>query len=1301
MLRSVPRLSSHASLRSLVCLLVCALVACEPSSKGSHGTVRINEAMARNRSVVVADENGMPIIQDWVEVYNPGPGRVALGGYSLSDNPDRPLKFRFPNGTSLGPGEFLVVYIFGRTNCEPSCDVDLEACLTTLDGSFPSDEQIAACDAEYLTCIDSCTPLGLVADFGFGLTDTIFLFSGGGRMLVDQVGVTNPEPNISVGRFPDGTGGYGVLYAGPTPGTPNHPIDIGRLAIDPIIELSTTIPDCGENVEVQFGLELDEDQVDDVKVRLEYVEVEDCGASLPLGGFTSAGVRLVVAQAAALADEARFDINGKALSVSRTLVSFTGVLPGAACGTARRARIVALIDSVESTLGTACITWDDGQQLPKVVINEYVARNSILPFHYIRAADVLLPEPPLQRGTPDWVELYNYGADPSDEVDLANFQIVPLGDWNSFNSGQGVLRPWRFCDLSLVYEFKPSDDDGFILDPGCFLLVLADNDEDNPGSARRTYRTDDLLQIGDPSCQLSEGFNSPIFYSVDFNLSSRTREGLVLLDPNNRLVDLLDMNFVETPPEFFEPRALEDDRDRLRANVALGRLPVSQQIFTPGVQPAPLDPGEFLCIPTPGGDNTLLCDVGPQFNEIVTIYPRNPTANQAIEIGAQVNFDTDTPMADFVVELRLETDTETLVLTLDDGLTAEEAPDQENAAPASILYNVDAMVDGLSDGTFVTFELFAHDRALERIPDLDPSVETETTFADGPDSETSFEFLVGFTPSPDAPRISEVVPRNTNLVLPPFQDAAPRQFWDYVEIMNPSTEPLDLTGYYLANKGFPESSVLPLRRVREFRFPDGTVVDPGDVVTVYFGPPPDPAPEGYIENDQFGLTCPELLYLVAPEGADAGANSIIDVASWDFERISSEGDPDQASCIANVAWGRLCDGDSPFRELTPTPGQLNFEGLLPPLMGSAYHADFFGENLNVCADSPAVVLNAVVFWDEELISVVDPVNNTSSTIFRSAKFLVEFGDGGEMEFDATVLDFDCGVDGPSSNCAVAPDGYAGVKVERAVSNTSETPFGEVVRYRVVIEDVCGQVLESDTHSFGTGVTSQPPIAINELNSLFPLPSDPLEFVPWVELVNLSGMETVDLSGLFLTVDPRSPQMAQFPEGTTLDPGEFLVIPLNSISEELRLNVPGTFQIIDVVERGSCAIDSVAFNFDAAPGTSVGRDPDGTGRVVVLPEPSPGASNSDEILFVRGDVTENGEVNVTDMVLLLDLLFSENDSFPTCEDAMDVDDNGSLNINDPIFIGNTLFDGSVDIPPPFPEPGVDMTSDDLLPCGALR
>jgi hypothetical protein len=80
-------------------------------------------------------------------------------------------------------------------------------------------------------------------------------------------------------------------------------------------------------------------------------------------------------------------------------------------------------------------------------------------------------------------------------------------------------------------------------------------------------------------------------------------------------------------------------------------------------------------------------------------------------------------------------------------------------------------------------------------------------------------------------------------------------------------------------------------------------------------------------------------------------------------------------------------------------------------------------------------------------------------------------------------------------------------------------------------------------------------------------------------------------------------------------------------------------------------------------------------------------------FIRGDVDNNGALElVTDWVYLHNTLFM--DGPPPCNpDAADVNDDGVLDISDMVALGN-WFNGSFEIPAPFPLPGDDPTGDYL-------
>lgn len=70
----------------------------------------ISEFVARNR---LSLEDGYGDSPDWIELYNPAEVDINLAGYGLSDDPDQPLEWRFPEVTIPAHG-FLLVYASGQ-----------------------------------------------------------------------------------------------------------------------------------------------------------------------------------------------------------------------------------------------------------------------------------------------------------------------------------------------------------------------------------------------------------------------------------------------------------------------------------------------------------------------------------------------------------------------------------------------------------------------------------------------------------------------------------------------------------------------------------------------------------------------------------------------------------------------------------------------------------------------------------------------------------------------------------------------------------------------------------------------------------------------------------------------------------------------------------------------------------------------------------------------------------------------------------------------------------------------------------
>jgi hypothetical protein len=76
-----------------------------------QGRVRINEVMADNQTAL--DNSGTR--PDVIELYNDGKAAIDISGYGISDNPASLRKFVFPAGTTLGAGQYLVLYADSAT----------------------------------------------------------------------------------------------------------------------------------------------------------------------------------------------------------------------------------------------------------------------------------------------------------------------------------------------------------------------------------------------------------------------------------------------------------------------------------------------------------------------------------------------------------------------------------------------------------------------------------------------------------------------------------------------------------------------------------------------------------------------------------------------------------------------------------------------------------------------------------------------------------------------------------------------------------------------------------------------------------------------------------------------------------------------------------------------------------------------------------------------------------------------------------------------------------------------------------
>lgn len=134
----------------------------------------ISEALPRN-AYSLADRDGERC--DWVELYNPTEQAISLDGFYLSDDAEDPEKWQFPNGYSVGAGEYLLVFLSGKKSNEQE----------------------------------------LHASFSLSAGEVITLYCKQTRTY-DAITIPDVKDNVSVGR---GADGEVVCYGQPTPLGPN------------------------------------------------------------------------------------------------------------------------------------------------------------------------------------------------------------------------------------------------------------------------------------------------------------------------------------------------------------------------------------------------------------------------------------------------------------------------------------------------------------------------------------------------------------------------------------------------------------------------------------------------------------------------------------------------------------------------------------------------------------------------------------------------------------------------------------------------------------------------------------------------------------------------------------------------------------------------------------------------------------------------------------------------------------------------------------------------------------------------
>ena len=162
----------------------------------------INEILADNKRTLLDDDRES---SDWVELLNTSATAINVGDFSISDDPQMPMKWRFPEA-ELGPGEFLLVWCSGKNRTMPS-----RSELTARDSTIPFTPTILDLDRPWRYLVGQPEDLGPPADwadpdfddsnwptglpgFGFGDDDdtTVLPEDIGAVFLRTEIEITDP-----------------------------------------------------------------------------------------------------------------------------------------------------------------------------------------------------------------------------------------------------------------------------------------------------------------------------------------------------------------------------------------------------------------------------------------------------------------------------------------------------------------------------------------------------------------------------------------------------------------------------------------------------------------------------------------------------------------------------------------------------------------------------------------------------------------------------------------------------------------------------------------------------------------------------------------------------------------------------------------------------------------------------------------------------------------------------------------------------------------------------------------------------
>ncbi len=166
------KISRITAIISAVSLLPYSSVVVADNACASGEGVYINEICAKNSTYTAPDG----ACYDWIELYNSTSSPVDLSGFGLSDKDTDPFKFTFPEGATIGAGQYVMIY----------CD----SVMPEIGGAY-------------------------TASFGLSTSGETVILTAPDLNICDSVQFPALASDQSYGRVPDGSDNFAIMNMSP------------------------------------------------------------------------------------------------------------------------------------------------------------------------------------------------------------------------------------------------------------------------------------------------------------------------------------------------------------------------------------------------------------------------------------------------------------------------------------------------------------------------------------------------------------------------------------------------------------------------------------------------------------------------------------------------------------------------------------------------------------------------------------------------------------------------------------------------------------------------------------------------------------------------------------------------------------------------------------------------------------------------------------------------------------------------------------------------------------------------------